>query len=97
MQVMIDEEAAGGHYDELTTLSEVPFLVSNGACLGAFGDHLMASDGRQWSYVDALNESNYPAVRVNRDGSVSGEDIQNACRYWRLYEAALDAFKKRVS
>jgi len=41
VQVMIDEEAAGGHYDELTTLSEVPFLVSNGACLGAFGDHPM--------------------------------------------------------
>ena len=42
VRVMIDEEAAGGHYDELTALKGVPFLVSNTGCGGVFGDHLMA-------------------------------------------------------
>ena len=97
VEVMIDEEAAGGHYDELTALKGVPFLVSNTGCRGAFGDHLLASDGENWSYVESLHESNYPAVRVNRDGGISNEDIENALRYWQVYTATLEAFKQRAA
>ena len=96
VQVMIDEEAAGGHYDELTALKGVPFLVSNTGCRGVFGDHLLASDGENWSYVESLHESNYPAVRVNRDGGISDEDMENAHRYWQVYTATLEAFKQRA-
>ena len=97
VQVMIDEEAAGGHYDELTALKGVPFLVSNTGCRGVFGDHLLASDGENWSYVESLHESNYPAVRVNRDGGISDEDMENALRYWQVYTATLEAFKRRAA
>ena len=97
VQVMVDEEAAGGNYDELTTLKGVPFLVSNTGCRGAFGDHLLVSDGDSWSYVESLHESNYPAVRVNRDGSVSAEDLENAHKYWHIYTAALEAIKRRAA
>ena len=54
VQVMNDEEAAGGNYEVLTALKGVPFLVSNTGCRGAFGDHLLASDGENWSYVESL-------------------------------------------
>jgi len=94
--VMVEPEATGGHYDELTRLKGVPFLVSNTACPGAFGDHLLASDGREWSYAEALWESNYPAVRVTPDGLISSEDLNTAAGYWRVYHAALEAFKARV-
>jgi len=97
VQVMIDEEAAGGHYDELTALKGVPFLVSNTGCRGVFGDHLLASDGENWSYVESLHESNYPAVRVNRDGGISNEDMENALKYWQIYTATLEAFKQRAA
>jgi len=97
VQVMVDEEAAGGNYDELTALKGVPFLVSNTGCRGAFGDHLLVSDGENWSYAESLNESNYPAVRVNRDGGVSDEDLENAQKYWQVYAAALEAFKRRAA
>ena len=75
VQVMVDEEAGGGNYDGLTALKDVPFLVSNTGCRGAFGDHLLVSDGDNWNYAESLHESNYPAVRVNRDGSVSDGDM----------------------
>jgi len=97
VQVMVDEEAAGGNYDELTALKGVPFLVSNTGCRGAFGDHLLVSDGDTWSYVESLHESNYPAVRVNRDGGVSNEDLENARKYWHVYTAALETFKRRAA
>ena len=97
VHVMIDEEAAGGHYDQLTALKGVPFLVSNTGCRGAFGDHLLASDGENWSYVESLHESNYPAVRVNRDGGISDEDMDNSHRYWQIYAATLEAFKRRAA
>ena len=96
VQVMVDEEAAGGNYDEMIALRGVPFLVSNTGCRGAFGDHLVVSDGENWSYAESLHESNYPAVRVNRDGSVSNEDLKNAQRYWQVYATALKAFKRRA-
>src|SRR3989337_1055215 len=91
---LVDEEAAGGHYSELTALKGVPFLVSNTGCRGVFGDHLLVSDGENWSYVESLHESNYPAVRVNRDGGVSDEDLQNAQKYWQGYAAPREAFKR---
>lgn len=97
VQVMVDEEAAGGNYSELTTLKGVPFLVSNTGCRGAFGDHLLASDGENWSYVESLHESNHPAVRVNRDGGISDEDMGNALKYWQVYTATLEAFKQRAA
>ena len=97
VQVMNDEEAAGGHYDELTALTGVPFLVSNTGCRGVFGDHLLASDGENWSYVESLHESNYPAVRVNQDGGISNEDLRNAHTYWQIYTATLEAFKARAA
>ena len=96
VQVMIDEEADGGHCDELTALRGVPFLVSNTGCSGVFGDHLLASDGENWSYVESLHESNYPAVRVNRHGGISDEDLENAGTYWQVYTAALEGFKRRA-
>ena len=97
VQVMVDEEAAGGNYDGLTALKGVPFLVSNTGCRGAFGDHLLVSDSDNWSYAESLHESNYPAVRVNRDGGVSNEDLENAQKYWQVYTAALEAFKRRAA
>lgn len=81
VQVMVDEEAAGGNYSELTALRGVPFLVSNTGCRGAFGDHLLVSDGDNWSYAESLHESNYPAVRVNRYEGVSEEGRENARKY----------------
>ena len=97
VRVMIGEEAAGGNYDGLTALRGVPFLVSNTGCRGAFGDHLLVSDGENWSYAESLHESNYPAVRVNRDGGVSNENLENARKYWHVYAAALEAFKRRAA
>lgn len=46
--VMVNEEADNGNYDELTALSGIPFLVCNGSCPGAYGDHLIVSDGKTW-------------------------------------------------
>ncbi len=92
--VMVDEEANGGHYDELTTLSGVPFLVCNGSCPGAYGGHLLASDGAAWCYAEALHESNYPAVRVGRDGMVRWSEVEEAKKYWKVYAAAVAAIKR---
>jgi hypothetical protein len=68
--VMVDEEANNGHSDELNALTSVPFLPCNGSCPGAFGDHLIVSDGTKWHYSEALHESNYPAVRVEPGGVI---------------------------
>jgi hypothetical protein len=92
--VMADEEANGGHYDEFTTLTGVPFLVCNGSCPGAYGDHLLASDGAEWCYAEALHESNYPAVRVEPDGIVRWSEVEEAKKYWKVYAAAVAAIKK---
>ena len=75
----------------------MPFLVSNTGCRSVFGDHLLASDGENWSYVESLHESNYPAVRVNRDGGVSNEDLESGQKYWHVYASALEAFKQRAA
>src|SRR5260370_34664298 len=69
---MVDEQANYGHYDELTALTGIPFLVCGGACPGAYGDHLIVSDGKEWHHSEALHESNYPAVRVEYGGGGPG-------------------------
>lgn len=92
--VMVDEEAESGHYDELTSPTGVPFLVSNGACPGAFGDHLIVSDGEKWHYSEALHESNYPALRVEPCGVIRDSEVDDAREYWTLYSAALAAIKE---
>jgi hypothetical protein len=92
--VMVDEQANGGHYDEITALAGVPFLVCSGSCLGAYGDHLIVSDGTEWCYVESLHESSYPAVRVELDGAVRSQEVEEARKYWRIYAAAVAAIKR---
>ncbi len=92
--VMVDEEANNGHYDELTALTGIPFLVCNGSCPGAFGDHLIVSDGKVCHYSEALHESNYPAVRVEFDGVILGSEVDDARKYWTVYSAAVAEIKK---
>jgi hypothetical protein len=92
--VMVDEEANNGHYDELTALTGIPFLVCNGSCAGAYGDHLIVSDGKEWHYSEALHESNYPAVRVEFGGVIQGSEVDDARKYWMLYSAAVAAIKR---
>jgi hypothetical protein len=89
--VMVDEEANNGHYDELTALTGVPFLVCNGSCPGAFGDHLIVSNGKEWHYSEALHESNYPAVRVEFGGVVRDSEVEDAKKYWAVYSSAVAA------
>ena len=95
--IMIDDEAAGGHYDELTAMKRIPFVARNAACVSVWEDHIIASDGREWAYTEALQESNYPAVRVNRDGRVLEEDLASARSYWQVYANALEGIKKRAT
>jgi hypothetical protein len=95
--LMVDEQAPGGHYDQLTRLKEVPFVVANGACPGDIEDHLLVSDGRDWRYVEALSESWYPAVRVSRAGKVFPNDSAEAHSYWRVYDRASEHLSKRAS
>jgi hypothetical protein len=92
--VMVDEEANNGHYDELTALTAIPFFVCNGCCPGAYGDHLIVSDGRDWRYSEALHESSYPAVRVESDGVVRASEVDEARGYWKVYDSALAAIKR---
>lgn len=92
--VMADEEANNGHYDELTALAGIPFLVCNGACPGAFGDHLIVSDGQEWHYSEALHESNYPAVRVESGGVIQGSEVDDATKYWTVYSSAVVAIRR---
>ena len=92
--VMVDEEANNGHYDELTALTDIPFLVCNGSCPGAYGDHLIVSDGKEWHYSEALHESNYPAVRVEFGGVIRNAEVDDARKHWRVYSAAVEAIKR---
>lgn len=92
--VMVDEEADSGHYDELTALTGIPFFVCNGSCPGAYGDHLIVSDGTRWHYSEALHESNYPAVRVEDGGVIQEAELADAREYWTVYSAALAGIKK---
>ena len=92
--VMVDEEANNGHYDELTALTDIPFLVSNDSCPGAFGDHLIVSDGKEWHYSEALHESSYPAVRVEFGGVIRSSEVDDARKYWTVYSTALAAIKR---
>ena len=91
--VMVDEEANNGHYDDLTALTDAPFLVCNGSCPGAFGDHLIVSNGKEWHYSEALHESNFPAVRVEPGGVVQRSELDNARKYWHVYDAAVASIK----
>jgi len=91
--VMAAEEANNGNYDELTALTGIPFIVCNGSCPGTFGDHLIVSDGQEWHYSEALHESNYPAVRVECGGVVQASELDEARRYWRVYESAVAVIK----
>ena len=92
--VMVNEEANSGHYDELTALTGIPFLVCNGSCPGAYGDHLIVSDGKEWHYSEALHESNYPAVRVEFGGVIQSAEVDDARKYWMVYSAAVEAIKR---
>ena len=92
--VMVDEEASNGHYDELTNLTDIPFLLSNGSCPGVYGDHLIVSNGKEWHYSEALHESNYPAVRVEFGGVIRGAEVDDARKYWTVYSTAVAAIKR---
>ena len=91
--VMAAEEANNGNYDELTALTGIPFIVCNGSCPGAFGDHVVVSDGKEWHYSEALHESNYPAVRVEAGGVVQAAEVDDARKYWTLYSEAVGAIR----
>lgn len=95
--VMVDEEANDGHYDELIALTGVPFLACNGSCPGAYGDHLIVSDGQEWHYSEALHESNYPAVRVEPGGIVQQAEVDDARQYWTIYSKAIGAIRSSVT
>ena len=92
--VMAAEEANNGNYDELTALTGIPFIVCNGSCPGAFGDHLIVSDGKEWHYSESLHESNYPAVRVEFGGVIRDSEVNDARKYWTLYLTAVAAIKR---
>ncbi len=92
--VMVDEDANNGHYDGLTALTGSPFLVCNGSCPGAFGDHLIVSNGKEWHYSEALHESSYPAVRVEFGGVIRDSEVDDARKYWTVYSAAVAAIKR---
>lgn len=91
--VMVDEQANYGHYDELTALMGIPFLACGGSCPGAYGDHLIVSDGKKWHHSEALHESNYPAVRVEFGGVIRGSELDDARKYWNVYSSAVPAIK----
>lgn len=92
--VMAAEEANNGNYDEFTALTGIPFIVCNGSCPSAFGDHLIVSDGKEWHYSEALHESNYPAVRVEFGGVIRDSEVNDARQYWTLYLSAVAAIKR---
>ncbi len=92
--VMVDEQANYGHYDELTALTGIPFLVCGGSSSGAYGDHLIVSDGKEWHHSEALHESNYPAVRVEYGGVIRDSEVDEARKYWMVYSAAVAAIKR---
>lgn len=92
--VMVDEQANYGNYDELTALSGIPFLACGSSCPGAYGDHLIVSDGTEWRYSEALHESNYPAVRVEFGGMIRDSEVDDAKKYWTLYFTAVAAIRR---
>ncbi len=92
--VMVDEQASYGHYDELTALIGVPFLVCGGSCPGAYSDHLIVSDGKEWHHSEALFESHYAAVRVEYGGVTRGSELDDARKYWNVYSSAVAAIKR---
>ena len=92
--VMVDEQANYGHYDELTALIGIPFLVCGGSCPGAYGDHLIVSDGKEWHHSEALHESNYPAVRVEYGGVIRDSEVDDARKYWMVYTTAAAAIRR---
>ena len=92
--VMVDEQANYGHYDELTMLTGIPFLVCGSSCPGAYGDHLIVSDGKKWHHSEALHESNYPAVRVEYGGMIRTSELDDAREYWTVYSMAVPAIKR---
>jgi hypothetical protein len=89
--VMVDDQANYEHYDKLTGLTGIPFLVSGSACPGAYGDHLIVSDGKEWHHSEALHESNFPAVRVEFGGLIRDSEVDDARNYWRVYATAVAA------
>jgi hypothetical protein len=92
--VMVDDQANYGHYDELTSLTGIPFLVCGSWCPGAYGDHLIVSDGKEWHHSEALHESNYPAVRVEYGGVIRGSEVEDARKYWMVYSTSVDAIRR---
>src|SRR5712692_5174004 len=94
--VMVDEQANYGNYDELTSLTGIPFLVCGSSCPGAYGDHLIVSDGKEWQYSEALHESNYPAVRVEFGGLIRAPELDDARRYWNLYSTAVAGSVRQI-
>jgi hypothetical protein len=92
--VMVEEAANNGNYDELTVVTGIPFFVCNSCCPGAYGDHLIVSDGKDWHYSEALPESNYPAVRVEIGGLIRDSEVDEARKYWKVYDSALAAIKR---
>ena len=50
--------------------------------------------GGHWAEVDALEDSDYPAVRVNPDGSINPEHVAEATRYWTLCRTAYAAIHR---
>jgi hypothetical protein len=92
-RVMFTREAPNGNYDTLTKLKGIPFIVCNGSCSGVFGDHLIASDGTESRYSEALHESNYPAVRVEPEGLVRPSELEDAYKYWVVYSGAIAAIR----
>jgi hypothetical protein len=92
--VMVEEAANNGNYDELTAVTGIPFFVCNSCCPGAYGDHLIVSDGKDWHYSEALPESNYPAVRVEIGGLIRDSEVDEARKYWKVYDSALAAIKR---
>jgi hypothetical protein len=92
--VMVDEEANYGPSDELTALTGIPFLVCGGSCPGAYGDHLIVSDGKKWHHSEALHESIYPAVRVEYGGVIQDSEVDDARKYSMVYSTAVAAIKR---
>ncbi len=91
--VMAAEKGNDGNYDEFRALTGIPFIVRNGSCPGAFGDHLIVSDGKECHHSEALHESNPPAVRVEAGGVVRAAEVNDARTYWEVYESAVAVIK----
>lgn len=90
---MVSHEAENGNYDGLTKLTGVPFIACNGSRPGSFGDHLVVSDGKEWHYSEALQESSYSAIRVETNGLVLADEMAEARKYWDVYSRAIPAIR----